>query len=118
MNLTLREYRRILILKVVHRDERVALLSSSAQIDEVWHAHVLDTQAYKAMNKQLPFWIHHDPRRSYGETRRIVRVGSKTRTGATANAGAICRRPCGMTCRPQPIALARRRLQKLKNQML
>ncbi|KAJ3351333.1 hypothetical protein GGF32_004332 [Allomyces javanicus] len=67
MDLALREYRRFLILKVVHGDERATLLSPGPQIDAIWHAHVLDTRGYKTMNEQLPFWIHHDPSGAYDE---------------------------------------------------
>ncbi|KAJ3352870.1 hypothetical protein GGF32_003534 [Allomyces javanicus] len=45
MDLALHEYRRFLILKVVHRDDR----------------------SYKAMKDALPFFIHHDPRGAYDE---------------------------------------------------
>ncbi|KAJ3374521.1 hypothetical protein GGF31_007299 [Allomyces arbusculus] len=67
VDLALREYRRFLILKVMHRDEHAILLSPSPVVDTVWHAHMLDTRAYLAMNDQLPFFVHHDPRGAYDE---------------------------------------------------
>ncbi len=39
-----REYRRFLALKVLHPETS---LVPSKQVDEVWHAHILDTKAYR-----------------------------------------------------------------------
>ncbi|KNE64974.1 hypothetical protein AMAG_10640 [Allomyces macrogynus ATCC 38327] len=60
--LAVREYRRFLILKVVHNDAEALLLSPSPVIDAVWHAHILDTRAYAAMNEHLPSPIHYEPK--------------------------------------------------------
>ncbi|KNE54080.1 hypothetical protein AMAG_00080 [Allomyces macrogynus ATCC 38327] len=62
INLAIREYRRFLVLKVTHNDGNTVLLSPSSVVDAVWHAHILDTRAYLAMNERLPFWIHHEPK--------------------------------------------------------
>ncbi|KAJ3374540.1 hypothetical protein GGF31_007318 [Allomyces arbusculus] len=62
IDLAIHEYRRFLVLKVAHNDGQAVLLSPSAIIDAVWHAHILDTRAYLAMNQRLPFWIHHEPK--------------------------------------------------------
>ncbi|KNE64956.1 hypothetical protein AMAG_10621 [Allomyces macrogynus ATCC 38327] len=62
VDIAISEYRRFLALKLAHNDGHAALLSPSAVIDAVWHAHILDTRAYSAMNQQLPFWIHHEPK--------------------------------------------------------
>ncbi|KAJ3351329.1 hypothetical protein GGF32_004328 [Allomyces javanicus] len=56
------EYRRFLVLKVVHRDADAQLLSPSPIVDHIWHAHILDTKAYAAMCAKLPFFIHHNPK--------------------------------------------------------
>ncbi|KNE54095.1 hypothetical protein AMAG_00097 [Allomyces macrogynus ATCC 38327] len=58
----IREYRRFLALKFVHRDADALLLSPSPLIDVVWHAHVLDTKSYVTMCAKLPFFIHHKPK--------------------------------------------------------
>ncbi len=39
-----REYRRFLALKVIHPD---TALVPSKQVDAIWHAHILDTRAYR-----------------------------------------------------------------------
>ncbi len=39
-----REYRRFLALKVIHAD---SALVPSKQVDAIWHAHILDTRAYR-----------------------------------------------------------------------
>ncbi|KAJ3352872.1 hypothetical protein GGF32_003536 [Allomyces javanicus] len=62
IDLAVREYRRFLILKVVHNDAHALLLSPSPVIDAVWHAHILDTRAYAAMNEHLPSVIHYEPK--------------------------------------------------------
>ncbi|KNE54079.1 hypothetical protein AMAG_00079 [Allomyces macrogynus ATCC 38327] len=62
IDLAVREYRRFLILKVVHNDAQALLLSPSPVIDAVWHAHILDTRAYAAMNEHLPSPIHYEPK--------------------------------------------------------
>ncbi|KAJ3348671.1 hypothetical protein GGF32_006048 [Allomyces javanicus] len=69
IDLALHEYRRFLVLKVVHNDGQAVLLSPSAIIDALWHAHIVDTRAYLAMNEQLPFWIHHEPKGAWDADR-------------------------------------------------
>mgnify|MGYP007012666399 CR=1 FL=1 len=43
-DLSEREYRRFLALKVIHPD---TALVPSKQVDAIWHAHILDTRAYR-----------------------------------------------------------------------
>jgi len=43
-NISEREYRRFLALKVIHPD---TALVPSKQVDAIWHAHILDTRAYR-----------------------------------------------------------------------
>lgn len=43
-DLSEREYRRFLALKVMHPD---TALVPSKQVDAIWHAHILDTRAYR-----------------------------------------------------------------------
>tara|TARA_B110000196_G_scaffold70119_1_gene59928 strand:+ start:10733 stop:11260 length:528 start_codon:yes stop_codon:yes gene_type:complete len=43
-DLSEREYRRFLALKVIHPD---TALVPSKQVDIIWHAHILDTRAYR-----------------------------------------------------------------------
>ncbi|KNE64984.1 hypothetical protein AMAG_10651 [Allomyces macrogynus ATCC 38327] len=59
VDLALREYRRFLLLKVAYKDEFATILAAPPPIALVWHLHILDTQAYAAMNARLPFFLHH-----------------------------------------------------------
>jgi hypothetical protein len=43
-NISEREYRRFLALKVIHPD---TALVPSKQVDAIWHSHILDTRAYR-----------------------------------------------------------------------
>jgi len=43
-DLSEREYRRFLALKIMHPD---TALVPSKQVDAIWHAHILDTRAYR-----------------------------------------------------------------------
>ena len=43
-DLSEREYRRFLALKIIHPD---TALVPSKQVDAIWHAHILDTRAYR-----------------------------------------------------------------------
>ncbi|KAJ3374526.1 hypothetical protein GGF31_007304 [Allomyces arbusculus] len=59
VDLVLHEYRRFLLLKVASKDEFATILAAPPPIALVWHLHILDTQAYAAMNARLPFFLHH-----------------------------------------------------------
>ncbi|KNE54089.1 hypothetical protein AMAG_00091 [Allomyces macrogynus ATCC 38327] len=59
VDLVLHEYRRFLLLKVAYKDEFATILAAPPPIALVWHLHILDTQAYAAMNARLPFFLHH-----------------------------------------------------------
>ena len=55
-------YKKFLELKAEHEDWDATKLSPPPLIDEVWHLHVLDTQAYgPAMRKAFGRIVHHDP---------------------------------------------------------
>ena len=61
----LEDYKKFLALKAAESDFYAALLSPSPQVDEVWHAHILDTLAYKEACEAMlgaGGFIHHDPR--------------------------------------------------------
>ncbi len=55
----IRQYRQFLGLAVKHPKQT---LVPSKLVDEVWHQHVLDTQAYpKDCNRVFGEFVHHDP---------------------------------------------------------
>ena len=55
-------YKKFLELKAEHEDWDAKKLSPPPLVDEVWHLHVLDTQAYgPAMRKAFGRIVHHDP---------------------------------------------------------
>ena len=59
------DYKKFLALKAAQSDFYAALLSPSPQVDELWHAHILDTLAYKEACEAMlgaGGFIHHDPR--------------------------------------------------------
>lgn len=59
------DYKKFLALKVAHQDFYASLLSPSPRIDELWHAHILDTLSYKEACEAMlgaGGFIHHDPR--------------------------------------------------------
>jgi len=59
------DYKKFLALKAAHSDFYASLLSPSPRLDELWHAHILDTLAYKEACEAMlgaGGFIHHDPR--------------------------------------------------------
>ncbi len=54
-----REYQRFLTMRVLHPDK---LIRPDTTVDDLWHAHILDTRAYAA-DCQAIFgaFLHHDP---------------------------------------------------------
>ena len=59
------DYKRWLAIRAVS-DDTCHLLSPSDNMDAVWHAHILDTRAYKQCNDLLfncnnEFFVHHEP---------------------------------------------------------
>ena len=58
------DYKRFLALKAAESDFYAGFLSPSPQVDELWHAHILDTLAYKEACEAMlgaGGFIHHDP---------------------------------------------------------
>lgn len=54
-----REYRRFLALHLLYPG---AAIVPCGVVDEMWHAHILDTQAYEAdTRKSFGFFLHHFP---------------------------------------------------------
>ena len=54
-----RRYRMFLALRLLYPDQRIP---PSATIDEFWHAHILDTQAYAAdCDAVFGSFLHHHP---------------------------------------------------------
>ena len=52
-------YRRFLALNIVYRDQKIC---PTGPIDEFWHAHILDTQAYASDCQHLfGEYLHHFP---------------------------------------------------------
>ena len=52
-------YRRFLALNMVYRDQKIC---PTGPIDEFWHAHILDTQAYERDCQELfGEYLHHYP---------------------------------------------------------
>ena len=57
------EYKRFLALKVGAGDLDATLLSPPAEVDEVWHAHILDTKHYRTTCELLGHgFIDHNPK--------------------------------------------------------
>ena len=59
------DYLAFIALKVARRDWLAAQLSPPPAVDKVWHEHLLDTRAYRAMNEAVCCegdFIEHDPR--------------------------------------------------------
>ena len=56
------EYKKFLAIKVIAEDTSAPLLlSPSILIDQVWHAHLLDTAKYRAACSELGVTIDHNP---------------------------------------------------------
>ena len=67
----LEDYKRFLALKAQQQDFYAALLSPSPQLDELWHAHILDTLSYKETCEAMlgaGGFIHHKPRATASPT--------------------------------------------------
>jgi len=59
LDLAEQEYRRFLVLNLLFPDESIV---PSKMVDEVWHAHVLDTQAYASDTVRIfGSFFHHFP---------------------------------------------------------
>lgn len=66
INRILSEYLRFLELKIVLSDFDASIISPSALVDKMWHAHILDTRHYKdmcerALQGHMQTFIHHNP---------------------------------------------------------
>jgi hypothetical protein len=57
----LEEFRRWIQLKVETRDEDATFLGPTPLVDFMWHAAILDTVAYAALQKEVGMTIHHRP---------------------------------------------------------
>jgi hypothetical protein len=54
-----REYRRFLTLNLLYPDEAIV---PCGLVDEIWHAHILDTQAYADdCARVFGYFVHHYP---------------------------------------------------------
>jgi len=61
---TMDAYCEFLTLKISEEDYKPKMLSPTDVIDQVWHAHILDTEAYQSFNERFVVdenTIHHDP---------------------------------------------------------
>ena len=71
------DFKRFLALKAAHKDYYAALLSPSPRVDQLWHALILDTLAYKEVCELLlgeGGFIHHNPRGGDDVAARTARV--------------------------------------------
>jgi len=69
-------YSEFLTLKIVKEDYDATQLSPTDMIDQVWHAHVLDTKAYQSFNTNYLVGgncVHHDPLNAMDQTARQER---------------------------------------------
>ena len=58
-DIALAEYKRFLILKVLHPEKS---FSPTSLMDEIWHLHILDTKAYMIDCKSIfNKYLHHSP---------------------------------------------------------
>ena len=72
-----RDFKRFMALKAAHKDYYAALLSPSPRVDELWHALILDTLAYKEVCELMlgeGGFIHHNPRGGHDVAARNARV--------------------------------------------
>ena len=70
----LREYKRFLVLKVVLKDFDASVLSPPAEVDTLWHAHILDTKHYRATCDALGGdFIDHNPDGGLDAAARLAR---------------------------------------------
>lgn len=110
-----REYRRFLTLKACYP---LAALVPTKQVDEVWHAHILDTEAYHADCMSIfGRFLHHYPYfgiygkedyqnlvDAFGETRKLYErhfgeALSESPLEATRCEGHACHVPTTCACR-------------------
>ena len=73
----LEDFKRFLALKAAHNDFYAALLSPSPRVDELWHALILDTLAYKETCEHMlgaGGFIHHNPRGGNDAAERRTRL--------------------------------------------
>ena len=73
----LEDFKRFLALKAAHKDFYAALLSPSPRVDELWHALILDTLAYKETCERMlgdGGFIHHNPRGGNEAAERLTRL--------------------------------------------
>jgi hypothetical protein len=57
-------YCEFLTLKIANADYTSTMLSTTDVMDQVWHAHILDTAAYQSFNERFVLdgnTVHHDP---------------------------------------------------------
>lgn len=110
-----REYRRFLALHLMYPETAVV---PCHLVDEIWHAHILDTQAYAAdCETVFGFFLHHFPyfgmrdeqdaadlEDAYADTLNRYRAawGEPTEgTWVSAGAASCKRRQCRTQCKPQ-----------------
>ncbi len=55
--MAIEEYRRFIFLVLISKKE----VTPSQIVDEVWHYHILHTQAYQSFAKEIGKYIHHNP---------------------------------------------------------
>ena len=79
----LEDFKRFLALKAANKDLYAALLSPSPRVDELWHALILDTLAYKEACERMLCggFIHHNPRggNDAAERTRLNRTSPSTK---------------------------------------
>jgi hypothetical protein len=69
-------YCEFLTLKISEEDYKPKMLSPTDVIDQVWHAHILDTEAYQSFNERFVVdgnTIHHNPLMSHDQETRKER---------------------------------------------
>ena len=59
--LAMREFVRLMELKVFLRDKDATKISPSPLMDDMWHAAILDTSFYASLQTKLGLTIHHRP---------------------------------------------------------
>ena len=56
------EYLRFMHLKKdFDEEDGLSILAPSASVDDLWHAHLLDTRSYRMMESHFGCSIHHNP---------------------------------------------------------
>ncbi|KAF8442790.1 hypothetical protein BDZ91DRAFT_174935 [Kalaharituber pfeilii] len=69
--LAYKEYLRFLAIKILSSDIPALNLSPSWYIDQLWHAHILDTEAYALLRNKWPDRMIHDPLPHPGQEARL-----------------------------------------------